>query len=129
MPTDTGGRRPTAQPAADYDVMVDWAKRVAREAPLFHRVFDEADVASVIDVGCGTGMLTIEFARWGLTATGVDPSEDMLGQARENVRRAGLDVPFVEGSFGELSGLGLGPVDAVTCTGNAATSRNHQPCE
>ncbi len=29
-------------PASDYDEFVDWDKRLAREAPLFRRVFDEA---------------------------------------------------------------------------------------
>ena len=56
----------------------------------------------------------------------VDPDESMLAQARANVERAAEQIDrargsvhLVEGGFGELSALGLGPADVLTCTGNA----------
>ena len=115
-----------AQPAADYDRLVDWPARLAREAPFFRRVFDEADVHAVVDAGCGSGMHAIMWAEWGLAVTGVDPDPAMLAQAhlnaslaRSRVADAGGSVRFVEGSFGGLGDLGLAGADAVTCTGNA----------
>jgi SAM-dependent methyltransferase len=115
---DPADARPV-QAAADYDVMVDWTKRLAREMPLFEALFAEHGVRSVIDVGTGTGMLPIALAERGFAVTGVDPSAEMLAQARVNAERVGAAVAFVPGGFGDLAGLGLGPADAVLSTGNA----------
>lgn len=38
----------------------------------------------ILDVGCGTGQLTAELARAGSRVLGVDSSEAMIAQAREN---------------------------------------------
>ncbi|MDY0188974.1 MAG: methyltransferase domain-containing protein [Syntrophus sp. (in: bacteria)] len=40
----------------------------------------------LLDVACGTGAQTIEFARKGLTVTGIDLSRDMLKIARKKMR-------------------------------------------
>lgn len=113
-------------PAADYDEFVDWDRRLAREAPLFRRVFDNAEAHRVIDVGAGSARHAIMFATWGLEVVAVDPDESMLAQAETNVAgrtadiaRAGGSIEMVRGGFGELASLGLGPCDAITCTGNA----------
>jgi SAM-dependent methyltransferase len=110
----------------DYDRLVDWRKRIDRESPFFRREFGAHGVRSVLDVGCGTGMLPIEWAKWGLAVTGVDPDAGMLLKAQANAEAAHAEigsadgsVRFVCGGFGELRGLGLGTFDAVTCTGNA----------
>jgi len=105
---------------------VDWPARLAREAPFFRQVFEEAGVRSVVDAGCGSGMHAIMWAEWGLSITGVDPDPAMLAQARRNAEDAasrmagaGGSVRFEKGAFGELGSLGLYGSDAVTCTGNA----------
>jgi len=107
------------EPAADYDRFVDWRKRLAREGPFFERLFTERGVGRVIDVGCGTGRHAVLFASWGLSVVGVDPSPSMLAQARIHAAERGMDVDFIEAGFGDLVGLGLGPADAIICTGNA----------
>lgn len=104
---------------SSYDLFVDWARRLAREAPFFERVFRHHHVNTVLDVGCGTGRHAILFASWGLDVTGVDPDPEMLENARVAAEEAGSSARFVDGGFGDLERLGLGPVDAVTCTGNA----------
>ena len=43
-----------------------------------------------LDLGCGTGKMTLELARRGYDMTGVDYSPDMLGRARENAEAAGF---------------------------------------
>ena len=43
-----------------------------------------------LDLGCGTGKMTLELARRGYDMTGIDYSPDMLGKARENSEAAGL---------------------------------------
>lgn len=105
--------------ADSYDRFVDWEKRLEREAPFFRRVFGEHRVTTVIDVGCGTGRHAVLFSSWGLDVTGVDPDAGMLTSAREHARERRSSARFMQGGFGELAGLGLGPADAVTCTGNA----------
>ncbi len=103
----------------EYDAVVDWERRMAREAPFFRELFDEVDVARVVDVGCGTGRHAAEFAAWGLDVTGVDPDEGMLAQAERHAAQRGVDVRFLEGGFGELGGLIEEPADALVCLGNA----------
>jgi len=113
-------------PASDYDTFVDWNKRLLREAPFFSSQFEAHGVRSVLDVGCGSGMHALMWAKWGLDVVGVDPDASMLAQAEVNraaaqadVDAAGGSITFIASGFGELATLGLGPFDAVTCTGNA----------
>jgi len=116
----TESRPETAARGVGYDAMVDWDKRLAREIPFLERVFGETrEVRLVIDVGSGTGRHAIALARLGFEVTGVDPDAEMLERAGANAETAGVDVAFIEGSFGDLAGLGLGPADAVISTGNA----------
>ncbi len=44
----------------------------------------------VLDLGCGTGRMTLELARRGYDMTGVDGSPEMLNIARAEAERAGL---------------------------------------
>ena len=52
---------------------------------------------TVLDVACGTGNLALPAARTGATVTGVDIAPNLVEQARENAKNAGLDVQFDEG--------------------------------
>ncbi|MBN1192893.1 MAG: class I SAM-dependent methyltransferase [Coriobacteriia bacterium] len=103
----------------EYDELVDWESRLAREGPFFKRLFVERGVRSVADVGAGSARHSIMFRSWGLEVWAIDPSADMLALARENVSRLGSDVRVIEGRFGEVAGIVGRPVDALTCTGNA----------
>jgi len=103
----------------EYDELVDWNARLAREAPFFERLFTEHRVHSVADVGAGSARHAILFRSWGLDVWAIDPSEDMLELARENAAAAESDVRIVAGGFGEVAGIVGAPVDAVVCTGNA----------
>ncbi len=109
---------PGSKPASDYDQMVDWDKRLAREAPFFRELFDRFGVDRIVDVGCGSAKHAIMFRQWGHEVIGVDPSESMLAQARENAEAAGVELPLVEGAFGELEQLVGTGHDAVVTLGN-----------
>ncbi len=55
--------------------------------------------ARIVDIGCGTGILTCELAMRGHEVTGIDPSPVMLAVAR---RRPGGDrVKWIEGDASE----------------------------
>ena len=60
----------------------------------------------VLDVGCGTGRLATELAKRGARVWGIDPSEEMLTQARSNAagtvafkRGKAEAMPFKDGWF------------------------------
>lgn len=103
----------------DYDRMVSWQTRIAREAAFFRSLFEENGVRRVLDAACGTGVHAIEFARQGLRSAGADLSPAMIDRARENARAAGVEVDLEAAAFGELSNRFTGPFDALTCLGNS----------
>ncbi len=57
---------------------------------------------TVLDVGCGGGLLAEEFARLGCQVTGVDPSEPSLATARAHAQQAGLTIDYRSGSGEDL---------------------------
>ena len=69
----------------------------------------------VLDLGCGTGTLTLELAKRGYDMTGVDSSPEMLARARENAEGDGVgDILWL---CQDMSAFELyGTVDAVIST-------------
>jgi len=71
----------------------------------------------ILDVGCGTGNYTIEFAKRGADVVGADSSKDMLDFARQKAKeervKAGfqiadaLNLPFTDQSFDLIVSNGL----------------------
>lgn len=63
------------------------------------------EVATVLDVGTGSGVFAEEFARRGLLPTGIDVNPDMLVVARQHVPSAQFTeapadaLPFDDGAF------------------------------
>lgn len=50
----------------------------------------------VVDFGCGTGVLTVEIARWARRVVAIDANADVLAQARERAQRSdATNVTFV----------------------------------
>ena len=82
----------------------------------FYRALaDDLDARSIVDLGCGTGLLTRSFCATGRTLVGVDPSPTMLAIARS--RRDADRVRWIEGDATAIPQTG--DVDLVVCTGNA----------
>jgi SAM-dependent methyltransferase len=75
----------------------------------------ELPASSVVDIGCGTGLLACELARRGHQVTGVDPSPAMLDVARH--RPGGERVRWIEGEAGLLDEAGA---DLAVMTGHVA---------
>ena len=66
--------------------------------------FDKWKGKKVLEVGCGIGTDTINFARAGAFVTAVDLSDDSLSLARERAKVFGLDqqIRFYQGNAEEL---------------------------
>lgn len=64
---------------------------------------DEADLQTMLDIGCGSGILTLAAARLGLRARGVDVDPNALEEARENAKRNGLVVQFASTPIARLN--------------------------
>ena len=73
----------------------EWAEKLAS-------LLDLPEGARVADVGCGPGLFALLAARMGCRAAGCDASPEMLVRARENARRAGLDVDCVLADAADL---------------------------
>lgn len=69
---------------------------------------------TVLDLGCGGGLLAEEFARAGCRVTGIDPAEPSLRVAREHAHQAGLTIDYRVGT-GEMLPLEDGSFDIVYC--------------
>jgi len=80
----------------------------------------------VLDLGCGTGMMTLELARRGYDMTGVDYSPEMLDIARRAAEREGLSERILW-LLQDITDFELyGTVELVACcldTVNHLTSR------
>jgi SAM-dependent methyltransferase len=101
--------------APTYDDSTDhgWAAaspalRAAWNAAL-HRLLP-AGGGRVLDVGAGTGFLSLAAARLGHRVTALDLSGGMLERLREGAAREGLEVEVVQGGAEEPP---AGPFDAV----------------
>jgi 2-polyprenyl-6-hydroxyphenyl methylase / 3-demethylubiquinone-9 3-methyltransferase len=69
---------------------------------------------SVLDVGCGGGLLAEEFARLGCRVTGVDPSEESLAAAGTHAVRQRLAIDYRR-ARGEALPFGDGSFDVAYC--------------
>jgi SAM-dependent methyltransferase len=76
----------------------------AAQPAFYLQLARELGASSVIDLGCGTGLITRELAREGFEMTGVDPSPFMLDVARS--RPHSHRVTWVEGDATTLGYLG-----------------------
>jgi ubiquinone/menaquinone biosynthesis C-methylase UbiE len=57
---------------------------------------------NVLDVACGTGVVSVTAARLGARVTSLDLTPELLERARENARIAGHDINWNEGDVEKL---------------------------
>ena len=86
------------------------------DTDFYLRLAADLDARQILDLGCGTGLLTRELAAVeGRDVIGVDPASAMLAAAR---RQPDADrVTWIEG---DASALGTPEADLVVMTGNVA---------
>ena len=64
---------------------------------------------SVLDVGCGGGLLSEPLARMGGKVTGIDATEELVNSAQSHAAASGVDVDYRVATAEEVKG----PFDAV----------------
>ena len=84
---------------------------------LVRSLLDLPPGASVLDVPCGDGRLTIRLAAAGYAATGVDIAAAEVERAGRAAAEAGVPARFAVGDLRALPDVG--PVDAVLSWGNS----------
>ena len=78
----------------------------------YEAIVDEFGARSVLDVGCGTGVLALRLAARGIAVTGVDPAEASLDVARSKsgservtwVHADGSSLPDVRADLAVMTG-------------------------
>ena len=76
----------------DYAPFYDWenARTLGRRDVPFWRSLALQSEGPVLELGCGTGRISIPLARAGVPLVGIDRSEAMLSRARQRIRRGHL---------------------------------------
>jgi len=105
--------------AGNYDDMTRFQERLEKEKTILQAWVKRYRFFSPVDVACGTGLHAIIFAKMGLKPVGVDLSPLMLEQAKENSRKAGTKIPWIQGSMENLKEIVEGSFDALFCLGNS----------
>jgi ubiquinone/menaquinone biosynthesis C-methylase UbiE len=85
--------------AADFDLEASHGLLTDAQAHAWRRLISDlagAGPLDVLDIGCGTGFLSLLFAAEGHRVTGVDMAPTMLARARDKAKEQGLDIRFVE---------------------------------
>ena len=85
-------------------VDIHWGASIENRRPLAGK--------SVLDVGCGAGLLCEPLARLGGDVTGVDAAPENVAAAAHHADGSGLDIRYIAGEVGTLD---IGTFDLVTC--------------
>jgi 2-polyprenyl-6-hydroxyphenyl methylase/3-demethylubiquinone-9 3-methyltransferase len=70
---------------------------------------------SVLDVGCGGGILSEAMASLGATVTGIDIGDAALGVARMHSKESGLQVEYRQATAEQFAATHPDRFDVVTC--------------
>jgi ubiquinone/menaquinone biosynthesis C-methylase UbiE len=102
----------SARNAARYERDMGRLRDSVDDIPFYVALAQEAAARgeAVLELGCGTGRVTIPMAQAGAKVTGLDGAAAMLDIARAKAPAAGVDVRWVEGDMaafelGETYGL------------------------
>jgi trans-aconitate methyltransferase len=88
------------QRAELYDIVFE--RDVSHEIRFFRETYQHftgRQPTSAVELACGPGYHSREFARQGLRTIGVDLSEGMIRYAQEKVQTLGLDVQFMQANM------------------------------
>ncbi len=79
------------------------------------RQYADLNGRSVVDIGCGGGILAESMAAAGADVTGIDMAEGPLAVARLHQVESGAGVDYRQSTAEELAAANAGQYDIVTC--------------
>ena len=88
-----------------------WAAFVTENFRRFSALPGEPSL--LLDLGCGTGSMTLALAEEGYDMTGLDLSVEMLSEADSRAREAGKNILFLQGDMTDFELYGT--VDGIVC--------------
>lgn len=68
---------------------------------------------TLLDVGCGGGLIAEPMRRLGFAVTAIDASAENIGTARAHAGQQGLDIAYRAATVEQLEAEGAGPFDVV----------------
>ncbi len=85
----------------------DWRLADSKEEIPFYVQLAKEHGGPVLELGCGTGRITLPIAEAGIKAVGLDLSDDMLEIARQKLSRmpqeVRAEIKFVEGNMADFT--------------------------
>lgn len=72
---------------------------------LTKKIIEGRDISSIVDLGCGTGEITIRLAEQGRQLYGVDLSAEMLAIAEQKKVPNGADITWIKQDIRSLQGF------------------------
>ncbi|MDR3542888.1 MAG: class I SAM-dependent methyltransferase [Desulfosporosinus sp.] len=82
-----------------------------------HGYLKRESLASVLDIGCGTGTIALELSRTGTRLHGVDLSEEMIEISRKKSQQSGSTASFSRADMRDLRDLEE-RFEGIICLGN-----------
>ena len=109
-----------------YDALTENVAYAARAEALCRLIakWEQPDMPDriLLDLACGTGALSEEFARRGWDVIGIDSSEEMLSEALDKKYDSGLPIQYLKQDMRRLDLFGC--ISVTVC---ALDSLNHLP--
>ena len=102
----------------EYDCMTNAKNRIENEFPFFENLLKKYGFRSAVDIGCGTGHHLKILAELQIQTHGIDPSEEMLRIANENLKGLDRYIRISVGDFNSIPEQINEQMDAVFCQGN-----------
>jgi SAM-dependent methyltransferase len=99
--------------ARDYDASLAISSLFTADLEIARQVFVQP--GRLIDLGCGSGRLLLDFAGRGFSVLGVDLSEEMLGVTAAKAAKARVKVDLLRANLVELDALADASFEYAAC--------------
>ena len=108
----------------DYSRWADFIEKTIEQ----NKGFEEENL--ILDLGCGTGKMTLELARRGYDMTGVDNSSEMLDRASSEAANEGLNILWLLQDMREFELYGtVGvTVSCLDCMNHLTSAKDFKKC-
>lgn len=90
----------------DYESWINYIEEIIKN--------ENVRVKNILELGCGTGNITIPLAKKGYDIAGIDISEEMLIVAREKSQKEGIELVLLNQDIVDLD-FDLYDLDCVLC--------------